>query len=254
MKLPPFTEGQQQLPEWIMPVLDSEHMEKHVGKQDWHTMLSVFDNYTSSIKQHWEKTPEQDKRLVWRDTWEVVQTLNLAFHQLKLDGWPNYLRHIEGRHPMELHEEECHWMTTFPTLEAFTRGIRYPASLDTDQPKVATGGKAGSKLPKHVANVQKFPEVTCRKPTTTHKAKYLNDIHGQLANQLFEDYTESIGQDWRHTPTKHRSEVGGGARLKTSNVCTFNSTNSNTQHGQTFTHTQQADTPSQSKKKQSTGK
>ena len=31
----------------------------------------------------------------------------------------------------------------------------------------------------------------------------------QLANQLFEDYTESIGQDWRHTPTKHRSKVWG---------------------------------------------
>ena len=33
---------------------------------------------------------------------------------------------------MEVHEEACHWMQTFPTLEAFTRGIRYPKSLDTE--------------------------------------------------------------------------------------------------------------------------
>ena len=64
MQLPPFTEGQQQLPEWILPVLDSEHMAKYVGEQDWNTMLSLFDSYTSSIAQPWENTPVQDKRSV----------------------------------------------------------------------------------------------------------------------------------------------------------------------------------------------
>ena len=209
MRLPAFTEGQQHFPEWNVPVLDSEHMEKYVGQQEWHTMLSLMDSYTRSIKQHWENTPEQEKRTVWRDTWEAVQTMNLAFHQLKLEGWPNFRKHIEGRHPMELHEEACHWMTTFPSLEAFKRGILYPESLDKDSPKVAKTGKAGSKLPKHVDNVQKFPEVTYRNPTTTHRKKHLNGIRVQLANQLFEDYTESIEQDWRNTPIKHRSEVWG---------------------------------------------
>ena len=211
MKLPAFTEGQQQFPDWTVPVLDSEHMEKYVGKQDWHTMLTLMDSYTRSINQPWEDTPEQEKRPVWRDTWEAVQTMNLAFHQLKLEGWPNFRKHIEGRHPMELHEEACHWMNTFPSLEAFTRGILYPESLDTDPSKVAKTpvSKAGSKLPKHVDNVQKFPEITYRNPTTTQRTKHLKGIRVQLANQLFEDYTESIGQDWRLTPIKHRSEVWG---------------------------------------------
>ena len=110
---------------------------------------------------------------------------------------------------MALHEEACHWMKTFPSLEAFTRGIIYPESLDTDPSKMAKMGKAGSKLPKHVDNVQEFPEVTYKKPTATHREKHLNGIRVQLANQLFEDYTESIEQDWRNTPIKHRSEVWG---------------------------------------------
>ena len=30
-----------------------------------------------------------------------------------------------------------------------------------------------------------------------------------MANQIFEDYTESINQDWRNTPIQHRSGVWG---------------------------------------------
>ena len=91
------------MPEWTLPVLDSEHMAKYVGEQDWKTMMSLFDSYTSSINQPWQCTPKKEKKSVWRDTWAAVQTLHLAFHQLKLGGWPNSLDCIAGWDPMEVH-------------------------------------------------------------------------------------------------------------------------------------------------------
>ena len=207
--MPEFKEGQQQFPTGAQPQLDTTHMENYAEERDWNERLILFDSYTCSIHQPWHRTPKQLKRSVWRQTWAAIQTLHLVFHQLKLKGWPNYLAHITGRHPSAIMEETNHWQETFPQLVGFTTGVSFPKSLSDNEPEDPHGPEPGAALLKHVAGSQEFPELTLRPPTNSHKTKYLNWATAQRANQIFEDYTESIQQDWRHTPIQHRNEVWG---------------------------------------------
>jgi hypothetical protein len=58
-KLKEFKSGQQQFPVWSKPPLDSEL--KYLGEMEWTTALSLFDSYTSSINQPWQRTPYHEK-------------------------------------------------------------------------------------------------------------------------------------------------------------------------------------------------
>jgi hypothetical protein len=109
---------------------------------------------------------------------------------------------------MAVIEEATHWRNDFPNLVAFTMGMVFPRSLTEDE-IAPPGAAAGARLPKHVSGIQKFPEITLKLPTKSHTKKYLTHITAQWANQLFDDYTESIQQDWRNTPLQHRNEVWG---------------------------------------------
>jgi hypothetical protein len=109
--------------------------------------------------------------------------LFFVFHELKLKGWPNYLSHIKGRHPMAVIEEAIHRRNNFPKLVAFTMGMSFPRSLTEDEPTAPLGAEAGARLPKHVSGSQQFPEITLKTPTKSHKKKYLNHITAQLLVQ-----------------------------------------------------------------------
>ena len=180
--------------------------------------------------------------MVWKDTMAGVQQLSHVFHELKLKGWPNYLSHIKGRYPMAVIKEAVHWRNTFPHLAAFKLGVMFPRVFLEETPTAPPGAQAGARLPKHVLGSQQFPEVTLKPPTTLHKKKYLNCITTQMASQIFEDYTESIDQNWRNTPIHHRNEVWV-THSRHFKGCFFNSTNCNLRHGQTFAPTLPDDTP-----------
>jgi hypothetical protein len=173
------------------------------------TVVSLLDSYTKSIHQPWKQTPYHKQQRVWKDTMAGVQQLCHVFHELKLKGWPEYLSHIKGRHPKAVIEEVIQWRTTFPHLTAFTRGVVFARVFMGEMPTASPGAQAGARAPQHVPDSHQFPEITLRPPTKLHKTKYLERITTQLANQLFEEYTESIDQDWRNTPIHHRNKVWG---------------------------------------------
>ena len=204
-----FLPGQQQFPTMSRPELTPAHKRKYLGMISGRTAMSLFDSYTKSIAQPWRQTPYHLQKSVWKETLMGMQQLFYSFHELQLPGWPNCNSCIKGRHPKTVIEEVIHWKATFPCMTAFTLNCMLPRVFMAATPTAPPGAPAGARLPRHVPGNQQFPMVTLRLPTKSHKKKYLKHITVQTVNQIFEDYTESIDQDWRNTSIQHRSRVWG---------------------------------------------